>query len=80
MCCSVLQRAAFEVLLSQGFNDSYTLRYMNPSICCSACCSVLQCVAGCYMLLQCVAVCCSALQRAAFEVLLVRGSNDSYTL
>ena len=32
---------------------------------CSACCSVLQCVAVCCIVLHCVAVCCSRLQCAA---------------
>jgi len=34
------------------------------SVCCCACCSVLQCVAMCCNVLQCVAVCCSVLPRA----------------
>jgi len=86
VCSSVLQCDAFKVLLLWGVDDSKAVRCIIPLICCSVlqcvvfCCSVLQCVAVCCSVLQCVAGCCSALPHADFGVLLLQGSNNSYTL
>jgi hypothetical protein len=52
--CSALQRAAFEVLLLRGADESKAVRYINPLICCSV-------LAVCCNILYCVAVCCSVL-------------------
>jgi len=63
MRCSVLQRVALSLSLTQEYAwDSVARIMMSMLQCVAVCCSVLQCVAVCCSVLQCVAVCCSALQ------------------
>ena len=70
VCCSVLQCVTVRCIVLLKYGIAVDLRHMmlltdvmTYKVCCSVCCSVLQCGALCCGVLQCVAVRCIVLSK-----------------